>query len=204
MIDASLRRVANALDEIRDGLPKSDEERRMMARQLVEMGRQMESEHQGSLSSVGGRQQRPGWIAWSQIRGARSSGKTSHRTLSEPQTSEGSAAQSSASTVDSRRSGSTSGDHLRHSLAQAREEIMEEIRTANTPEDAVVQQFRVLELALDDIREAVTSVDRSCTYLLFTLLSQALRSYPGSLRLSTRPPCLLQDLSHPCETSLST
>jgi hypothetical protein len=137
MIGRSLQAVAAMLDEVRDKLPRTEEERAAVARDLLSY----------------------------QDRASRGAQELS-ALLDDPD-----AARRGRATVGTRTRPSSSSyrpvpAEFSASIARAREQLLAELRSpasagggAATREEAVAAQLLVVEAALDDVRDAITSVD---------------------------------------------
>lgn len=124
LIGRTLQAVATMLDEVREKLPRTEEERVAIARGLVAC-------HDRAVLGAG----------------------TADRSRPSPCV---------GNSPPHRDSPPRHTDELSASMERARENILIELRTAGagiSREEAMVEQLRIMEAALDDIREAITEVD---------------------------------------------
>jgi hypothetical protein len=137
MIGRSLQAVAAMLDEVRDKLPRTDEERASVARNLLSY-RDRATRGAEELSAL---LDDPDSARRGRTVGARTQPTpSSHRTLP---------------------------DEFSASMARARAQLLAELRSpvlvgesgAAAREDAVTAQLLVVEAALEDVRDAISSVD---------------------------------------------
>jgi hypothetical protein len=121
LIGKSLKAVAAMLDEVREKMPQTEEDRIAIARGLVAC-------QDRAVLGIGGRDLGRETVPF-------------------------------ASDSPPRR---TVPDEFSASMERAREDILVELRSSSagiSREEAMVEQLRVMEAALDDVKEAITSVD---------------------------------------------